>query len=116
MIMLNERSHFGSRAVVRTDAFNCMISTAPGLFKGSTLVMQLGSDGTVRRMPMGKAYLKRTLSKADREAVHDHIVDSLDRLGGENFSLVFAIEGAFSIAKARGLILDYIVDRRERPV
>jgi hypothetical protein len=88
-----------------------MVSTAPGLFKGSTLIMSVRPDGTVQRLPLAKAYLKRSLSKAERNEVHDYLVGSLDQLGNGNIGLVYAVEGTFSIAKARGLILDYIIGK-----
>jgi len=112
MVISNERSTFGKYAAVQTNAFGCMVSTAPGLFKGSTLVMALKPDGSVDRMPLGQAYLKRSLSRADRDGIHDYIVRMLDELGGTKVDLVAAIEGVFSVAKARGLIVDYI--RRAR--
>jgi hypothetical protein len=40
-------------------------------------------------------------------------VGALDQLGNDEISLVYAIEGAFSVAKARGLILDYIIGKPE---
>ncbi len=89
-----------------------MVSTAPGFFKGSALVMPVRPDGTVQRVPLAKAYLKRSLSKVERDAVHDYLVGALDQLGNDKISLTYAIEGAFSVAKARGLILDYIIGGR----
>jgi hypothetical protein len=108
MIISNERSKYGKYATVQTETFGCVISTAPGLFKGSTLVMALKPDGSVDRMPLGKAYLKRSLSRADRDQFHDYIVHMLDELGGTKVDLSAAVEGTFSVAKARGLIVDYI--------
>jgi hypothetical protein len=70
------------------------------------------ADGSVNRTPLAKAYLKRSLSRADRDKVHDYIVNSLDGLGvNGSFDLNAAIEGTFSVAKARGLILEYIAGR-----
>jgi hypothetical protein len=62
---------------------------------------------------LAKAYLKRSLSKIERDVAHDYLVGALDELGNDKISLGYAIEGAFSVAKARGLILDYIVRKPE---
>jgi hypothetical protein len=99
MSVSNERSRYGSYALLHTSGFNCIVSTAPGFFKGSTLVMSVRPDGTVQRLPLAKAYLKRSLSKAERDAVHDYLVGSLDQFGNDKISLVYAIEGTFSVAK-----------------
>jgi hypothetical protein len=86
-----------------------MVSTAPGLFKGSILIMALKPDGSANRMPVAKAYLKHSLSRAERDKIHDYIVNGLNELGAEgSFDLNAAIEGTLSVEKARGAILDYI--------
>jgi hypothetical protein len=63
MIVSNERPRFGSYALLQTNGFDCMVSTAPGFLKGSTLIMPAGPDGTAQRVPLAKAYLKRSLQK-----------------------------------------------------
>jgi hypothetical protein len=110
MITSDIRSRWGKVSTIEHDAFGCMISTAPGVFKGSILVMAFKPDGSVNRMPVAKAYLKRSLSRADRDNIHDHIVNDLDTWGVANIgmSLRQAIEHTFSMAKAEGHILDYI--------
>lgn len=35
MIVSNERPRFGSYALLQTNGFDCMVSTAPGFLKGS---------------------------------------------------------------------------------
>jgi hypothetical protein len=107
VILSNERSRFGSVAMLHTTAFSCIVSTAPGLFKGSTLILSVGPEGAVGR-PVAKAYHKR-LSKTEREVVHDRIVSNLDACGDK--PLVYAVEGALSVAKARNQITGYIVHK-----
>jgi hypothetical protein len=123
MIVSNQHSRYGSYARLHTSGFDCTVSTAPGLFKGSTLVKSVRPDGIVQVVPVAKAYLKRSLSKAERDAVHDYLVGMLDQLGNDELyiggvlnlfgndqtRLINVIGSAFSVAKARGLILDYIV-------
>jgi hypothetical protein len=72
MIVTNEPSRYGSWSIIRTGAFNCLVSTAPAAIKISA-----NWTRRARRKPI-------------------------------SFT---AIEGVFSVAKARGLIIDYIVDR-----
>jgi hypothetical protein len=112
MIMSNVRSGVGKVATIQNDAFRCSVSTLPGLFKGSIAVMGRKPDGSLNKIPVAKAYFKRRVSRADRDMIHDYIVNSLDQLGADGrFDLNAAIEGAFSVAKARGLIIDYIARR-----
>jgi hypothetical protein len=112
MIISNVQSPFGKVAKIQTDAFSCSVSTLQGWFKGSTAVMANKPDGSLNKFPVAKAYLKRSLSRADRDQIHDYIVNSLDELGVDgSFDLNAAIEGTFSVAKARGLIQDYIARR-----
>jgi hypothetical protein len=110
VIISNLRSSYGKVATIKTDAFGCMVSTAPGLFRGSILVMALNPDGSAKRMPVAKAYLKRSLSREDRDNIHDHIVNDLETWGIANIGMTLgqAIEHAFSMAKAEGHIRDYI--------
>jgi hypothetical protein len=107
MIICNENSGFGKYAALRTSAFDCIISAAPGLIRSTILITALGPDGRAKGWPVAKGYLARG---AKREAAHNYIVDSLDELGRDkNHSIGCAIEGAFSVAKARGFIVDYII-------
>jgi hypothetical protein len=109
MITSDVRSRWGKVTTIEHHAFGCMVSTAPGLFKGSILIMALKPDGSANRMPVAKAYLKHSLSRAERDKIHDYIVNGLNELGAEgSFDLNAAIEGTFSVEKARGAILDYI--------
>jgi hypothetical protein len=114
MIVWNKRSWFGSYAALHTSAFDCMVSTAPslGLFRASILVMLLGPDGKTKGWPLAKAYLRRGFSKRKRDTAHDYIVGILDRLGDDKTDVAYALEGAFSVAKARGFIVDYIIAPR----
>jgi hypothetical protein len=115
MIVWNKRSWFGSYAVLHTSEFDCMVSTALGLFKATIIVTSLGPDGKVKGWPLAKAYLRKGLfSKVRRDAIHDYVVGILDQLGRDKINLYYAIEGAFSVAKARGLLVDYIIAPRRR--
>jgi hypothetical protein len=49
-----------------------------------------------------------------RGIVHDFIVTHLDARGSENIGLIDAIDSTFSFAKAHGLIVKYIINKRQR--
>ena len=79
MIVSNKRSRWGSYAELSTTGFNCFVSTVPGLFKGSTLIIPTSPAGAVRQTPVAKAYLDRKLTKTERERAHDYILAGLDQ-------------------------------------
>jgi len=82
MSVLNKRTRFGSYATIHTNLFDCIVSTVPGLLRSTILVVGLGPDGKPKGRPLAKAYLRRGfLSKGERDAVHDYIVNIIDRSG-----------------------------------
>jgi hypothetical protein len=82
MTVLHKRTWFGSYATIHTTLFNCMVSTAPGLVRTTILVITLGPGDKPKRWPLAKAYLRRGfLSKKERDAVHDYIVNFIDQSG-----------------------------------
>ena len=90
-----------------------MVSTAPGLVRTTILVIAVGPDDRKKGWPLAKAYLRRGfLSKLERDAVHDYIVNAIDQSGRFveiETNIGYALEGVFSVAKARGAIVDYII-------
>src|SRR5262249_62060442 len=97
MTVLNKRTWFGSYATVHTTLFNCMVSTAPGLLRTTTLVTALGPGDKPKGWPLAKAYLRRGfLSKRQRDAVHDYIVNLIDQAAkqnGKGTNIGYALEG-----------------------
>lgn len=124
MIALNKKTTFGSITVLQTNSFVCSISTLPGLFRGTIAIMKANADGEIVNWPpVGKAYLARGMTREQRDAAHDYVaglldelgdngVDDLSDIGSKQFCLANAMEGAFSVAKARGVVSKYIIDAR----
>lgn len=130
MIVYNNRTRIGSYASIETNSFNCFVSTARGIFRGTTIVMMRNPDGTAKYPPIAKAYLRPLMTKEGRDRVHDYIVFMLNEGGDrpheststlasmvapvsdERVRLVYTIEGTFEVAKARRFITSYIIDKR----
>jgi len=112
------RTQAGSYTVIRTKSFICGISSLRGLFGGTLGVMRANASGEIVKWPLvAKARLRRGLTKEQRDAIHDHIAKGLDDLGGKEVvglhRLANAIEATFSVAKARGQISRYDIDKRK---
>jgi len=112
MTVVDTRSSwFRNYTTIRTNAFACIVSTAPGLFRPSVLILPVGPDGEQKGWPLAKAYLPRLyFSKKARNIVHDYIVNVLDNSGQDKTkSIGYTLEGVFWVAKTRGYIVDYII-------
>jgi hypothetical protein len=129
VIVYNNRTHIGSYAHLDTKSFNCFVSTARGIFRGTTIVMTRKPDGTAKLPPIAKAYLKPLMTRSGRDRVHDYILSVLDYVGDhphDNAStlfepvtdqrqlLIYATESTFDGAKARRFITSYIIDKRKK--
>jgi hypothetical protein len=127
MIVYNDRTTSGSYASIETKSFNCFVSTARGIFRGTTIVMTLSPDGTAKLPPIAKAYLRPLMTKEGRDGVHDYVVFILDQIGDnpddavssytpitDERRLTYSIEGAFEAAKARRYITSFIIDKRRK--
>ena len=103
MISHNHQGSFGSRvSVIKTDSFICTVCTAKeGLFKGlSTVIVEGDHFGRI----CAKILCSTGLRKADRQAMHQLISESLDKLGNENLELRDALDTVVSELRSRGAI------------
>jgi hypothetical protein len=68
VIVSHRKYPFGSHvSVIKTDSYNCMISTAPEeIFKGYSIVIQQWWDVETDKQVVAKALLHPNLSKSDR--------------------------------------------------
>src|SRR5262245_52302141 len=100
MTVVNKRSWwFGNYTTLRTNVFACVVSTAPGLFRPTVLIMAVGPNGEPKGWPLAKAYLPRLyFSKTARTIVHDYLVYVLDNSGEDKTrSIGYTLEGVFSV-------------------
>ena len=126
MIVYNNRTNVGSYAQLDTKSFSCFVSTARGIFRGSTIVLMRTPDGTAKLPPVAKAYLKPLMTKDGRDRVHDYVLTILNEVGerphealttyasGERQRLIYSVEGTFELAKARRYITSFILDKRKK--
>ena len=109
MIVSNKQSSWGNYAEPNTTGFDFFVSTAPRNLSGSILAIP---TDVLRKSPGAKAWLNRKPTKIKRERVHDYICAGLDQTCNKGTQIICAAEGTLSVAKARGLIDDYIIDKR----
>jgi hypothetical protein len=88
-------------------------------------VMRADANGEIVKWPIVAKAWFRGPTKERRDWMHDYIANVLVELGNkttenilsgseEPMGLYYAMEGTFSVAKARGLISKYIIDERLR--
>ena len=126
MTLSTKRTFVGSYTVVRTKGFTCGVSSLKGWFGRGTIVVMRVDDVTgeiVKWPPVAKAWFRGS-TRERRDWMHDYIAKALDDLGDKTvenifgidkpMGLYYAMEGTFSVAKARGLISKYTLDERLR--
>ena len=122
MIVEETRTAVGYYTVLQTKSFACGVSTLPGILGGSMAVMQANPDGTIKKWPpVAKAFFRFGSNREERDNIHRYVVGLLDQIGdapneveGGRLMLTAALEGVFTVAKARGFIKKYLIDTRHR--